>query len=90
MNGRFHGGAFGLGGIRDAAHFNAEFEGIGGGGPSLPLHGETESGTSGGVAAEDVLVGVAVVEAGGEGGAALEIEKLGQDFIDSPLGRANG
>jgi len=53
------------------------------------LHIKTDAGTLFGMLTQPRLVGIAVVEAGGQGVPALKIKEMREHFEDAPRGRMN-
>lgn len=81
VDGQFEGGVV-EGVAEDAAQFGAQFQLAPIHAAGLPLHGQAQAGALGGMLAQPGLVGVALKEAGGKGGLAVLIEKLGQGLDD--------
>lgn len=88
VDGEFDRGFLGEIAFRNAAHLDFQFERLGFRGFGFPLDLKAITGAFLGIFAEFGLIGVAIVKAGREGGAAFEVEVLREDFVNAALRRA--
>jgi hypothetical protein len=89
-NVEFERGLFGEVAFGNAANLDLQLERLGCGDIGFPFDLKDEAGAFGGFFAKLGLIGVAVIKAGSEGGAAFEVEKLREDLEDAALACAGG